>query len=220
MNVYVVVEGRVVEKAVYTVWIPEVNNELTPVRYLDDVAANNFYIVSGNGYPAYFEIVTAALEDVASSKIFDRLVICIDSEDMTMAEKRDEVIAHVQSTEHRHVDFRVVVQHFCFETWALGNRRIGSRNPQNEALRRYRQLYNVLSQDPEDLPALPAEKFNRSQFAEQYLRVTLNDRNKRLTYSKANPRVVAHPKFFREVQARMNETTHIQSFRVFVDAFS
>lgn len=48
---------------------------------------------------------------------------------------------HVQGTGFGHVDYRVVVQHFRFETWALGNRVIGSKNPQNETLRRYRQLY-------------------------------------------------------------------------------
>jgi len=42
MNVYVVVEGRVVEKAVYKVWIPEVNSELSPARYMGDVVQNNF----------------------------------------------------------------------------------------------------------------------------------------------------------------------------------
>src|SRR5262245_58688133 len=122
MNIYVVVEGRVVEKAVYTVWIPEINNALVPAALPADVVGDNrFIILSGNGYPQYFDTIRAALEDVASSNTFQRLVICIDSEDMTLEEKRAEVIAFVEGTEYRHVDYRVVVQHFCFETWALGN---------------------------------------------------------------------------------------------------
>jgi len=216
----VVVEGRVVEKAVYTVWIPLVNNTLTRAAYLTDVAGNNFYIVSGNGYPQYFDVIDAALQDVAADDTFDRLVICIDSEEMTLEEKREEVVTHVQGTGFGHVDYRVVVQHFCFETWALGNRVIGSKNPQNEALRRYRQLYNVRSRDPEGLPALDEEQLTRSQFAEKYLRLMLNDRHKSLTYSKANPRVVAHPKYFQHVCNRLNDTHHIQSFRAFLEAFA
>jgi hypothetical protein len=220
VNVYVVVEGRVVEKAVYTVWIPEVNRALRPATYLENVANDHFYIVSGNGYPAYFDIVYAALEDVNDSRgVIDRLVICVDSEEMTLEEKREELVTYVEATGYGHIDYRVVVQHFCFEAWALGNRVIGSRNPQNESLQRYRRLYNVLSRDPEGLPALPEERLTRSQFAEKYLRLTLNDRNKNLSYSKGNPRVVAHPKFFREVSRRLNETDHIRSFRAFIDAF-
>ncbi len=219
MNIYVVVEGRVVEKAVYQIWIPQVNRDLAPVRYPDEVVDNHFWIVSGDGYPAYFDIIDAALEDVGSSDRFDRLVICIDSEDMTLDDKRNEVAAHVAASPYAHVDYRVIVQHFCFETWALGNRRIGSRNPQNPTLRAYRALYNVMTHDPEGLPALGLERLNRSQFAEKYLRLMLNDRNKRLTYSKANPRVVAHAKYFEEVAGRLNDTGHIQSFQAFLDAF-
>jgi hypothetical protein len=219
MNIYVVVEGRVVEKEVYTVWIPEVNGALSPATHIGSVTQNNFLIISSNGYPGYWETIEAGLEDVATSGIFHRLVICIDSEDMTLQDKYNEVDDFVKATPYAHINYKIVVQHFCFETWALGNRRIGSKNPQNEALRRYRSLYNVLKRDPEELPALPQENLNRSQFAEKYLRVTLNDKGKNLTYSKSNPKVVAHPKYYEEVSSRLAQTGHIRSFQAFVDAF-
>jgi hypothetical protein len=219
MNVYVVVEGRVVEKAVYTVWIPKVNSALTPAAHIGNVTDNNFLIVSSNGYPAYFETIEAGLADVATSGLFDRLVISIDSEDMTLQEKYDEVDDFVRSTPYASIDYRIVVQHFCFEAWALGNRKIGSRKPQNQALLKYRRVHNVVTHDPELLPSLPDESLNRSQFAEKYLRLTLNDRNKRLTYSKNNPRVVAHPKYYEQLVNRMADTDHINSFRAFVEAF-
>ena len=115
MNVYVVVEGRVVEKAAYRVWIPQVNNALTYAALPPDVVGDNrFLIVSGNGYPQYFEVIRRALEDVAADNTFQRLVICIDSEDMTLAEKRTEVEQFIQETEYAYVDYRIVVQHFCF----------------------------------------------------------------------------------------------------------
>ena len=219
MNIYVVVEGSVSEKEVYTVWIPEVNTALTPAAYMNDVTQDKFLIVSGYGYPAYFETIGAALEDVATSGLFDRLVICIDSEDMTHQDKYEEVDNFVKTTPYASIDYKVVVQHFCFETWALGNRRIGSKNPQNETLRKYRRIHNVLTHDPEVLPSLPDEHLNRSQFAEKYLRVTLNDKNKKLTYSKSNPKVVAHPKYYKELSSRLVQTGHIGSFQAFMDAF-
>jgi hypothetical protein len=219
VNVYVVVEGRIVEKAVYTSWIPLINNSLSAARYVTEVDTDNFFIVSGNGYPQYFDTILSALEDVATSDIFNRLVICIDSEDMSLQDKHQEVVDFVQDSGYAHIDYRVVVQHFCFETWALANRRIGRRHPQTEPLRSYRQFYNVHSLDPEGLPALAREGLNRSQFAAKYLRVTLNDRYKNLSYSKGNPDVVAHPKYLGELQARLNDTQHIQSFRAFLNAF-
>ena len=219
MNVYVVVEGRVVEKAVYQVWIPEVNNTLAPVQYLDEVVQNNFYIVSGEGYPYYFKIIDAALEDVGQGNTFDRLVICIDSEDVGLEDKRGEVTEHVTASAHAGIDYRVVVQHFCFEAWALGNRTIGPRHPQNPTLQRYRAFYNVATHDPEGLSSPPDEQLTRSQFAEKYLRLMLNDRNKNLTYSKSNPSVVAHPKYYHQLVWRLADTGHIKSFQAFIDAF-
>lgn len=219
MNVYVVVEGRVSEKAVYTAWIPLINNALTVAPYIDDVVANNFFIVSGNGYPQYFDTIDRALDDVANGNTFDRLVICIDSEDMTLAEKYAEVVNVVQASGYGYVDYRVVVQHFCFETWALGNRKIGRRQPQNEPLRTYRNFYNVRALDPEGLPARPEEHLNRSQFAAKYLRATLNDRYRNLSYSKHDPHVLTHPKYFPELRSRLEDTHHIQSLQAFIDAF-
>jgi hypothetical protein len=69
------------------------------------------------------------------------------------------------------------------------------------------------------LPAYAAEQLTRSQFAEKYLRATLNNIHKNLSYSKRNPRVVAHPKYFGHVRKRLAETNHIQSFQAFLDAF-
>jgi hypothetical protein len=219
MNVYVVVEGRVVEKAVYTVWIPQVNPALVPVRAITDVVNNNFLIISGNGYPQYFDIIRNAFADVTSNSVFDRLVISIDSEDMTIEDKRQEIETFIASLDYVNVDWRLVIQHFCFETWALGNRVVASRNPKDGRLRKYKDVYNVTTQDPEGLPALVEERLNRSQFAEKYLRLMLNDRNKNISYSKGNPKFVAHPKYFGHVYRRTTDTGHIQSFRAFVDAF-
>lgn len=220
MNIYVVVEGRVVEKAVFKVWIPQVNKALRPATYLEDVVENHFYIVSGNGYPNYLDVIDGALQDVSVGETFGRLVICVDSEDMTREEKRDEIDDYVKMKGYAHIDYRIVVQHFCFEAWALGNRRIGARNPQNPSLVAYRQLYNVMSRDPEGLPPLAAEQLNRSQFAEKYLRLMLNEKNKNLTYSKGNPKVVAHPKYFAQLRSRLEETHHIASFGGFLEAFA
>lgn len=219
MNLYIVVEGRIVEKAVYKEWIPHINPMLSYVEYLSDVVNNNFVIRSGNGYPGYFDLIENGLRDVAADQKYSRLIICIDSEDMTRQDKYNEVDAFVKRTRIVGVDYRIVVQHFCFETWALGHRKIG-RNPKDARLIGYRRLYNVTADDPEGLPNLPTERLNRSQFAEKYLRLMLNDKNKQMTYSKRNPSYVAHPKFMKNVRSRFEDTGHIGSFGAFLTAVS
>jgi hypothetical protein len=220
VNIYVVVEGRVVEKRVYKSWIPCVNRRLRAVDFIQDVVTDNFFIVSANGFPGYFDVIRQGLEDVSSNKLFDRFVICVDSEEQTRTEKHGEIDTFVRSIGAAGVDYRIVVQHFCFEAWALGNRRAGSRNPKNLTLAGYKKLHDVVRHDPELLPGLPAERLNRSQFAEKYLRLMLNDKNKGLSYSKANPSVVAHPKYFAQVAGRLKDTSHIASFQSFLDAFA
>ena len=214
-----VVEGKVVEKSVYKVWVPEIRNDLTYVAHPSELINNNFTIVSGNGYPSYFETIKDAIGDVSSSAVPMRLIVCIDSEEMTLNDKYLEIDDYIKDVGPPQ-DYRIVVQHFCFETWALGNRKIPSRNPKNPKLQRFRKLHDVLKKDPEEWPGLPSEGLNRSQFAEYYLQLILNDRYKRLTYSKSNPHVVAHAKYFEELKLRRADTGHIKSFEAFISAFS
>src|SRR6266446_1602995 len=172
MNIYLVTEGKV-ESIVYRNWIPFVNPYLPEVGDFIKVHENNFYIVSGMGYPDYLDIIENAILDINNSGKFDRLVISVDSENMTKQEKYDEINAFVL---HKPcvAEIRIVVQHFCFEAWALGNRRIVRPHPTSSRLREYKQLFDVRSRDPEFLPHKPDENLNRAQFAEKSLRLALN----------------------------------------------
>lgn len=217
MNIYVVVEG-LVERRVYREWIPLVNPNLKQVYDIEAVVLDNFYLISGGGYPQYFDVVEAAIEDVNNFAAFDRLVISVDSEEFTFDDKYQEIDAFV-SARYCRVDTRIVIQHFCIETWGLGNRTIVRRNPQLPRLITYRALFDVLDRDPELLPEYPDEELNRSQFAERYLRAALNDRFRNLTYSKSNPQPLLHPAYFGQLESRLNESGHIQSFAGFLAAF-
>lgn len=218
MNIYVTTEG-VVETIVYKYWIPYINPNLTCVDYLQDVTDNNFILFSGGGFPHYFEVIANAIEDVNLNSAFDRLVISVDSEEETYAAKRSEILGFVAQT-HCRVEVRVIIQHFCFETWGLGNIRIVRPNTQSQLLRKYRAIFDVRSNDPEDLPPNNEEELNRSQFAEKYLRVALNDKFRNLTYSKRNPRALLHNTYFNQLQSRFSNTGHIASFHDFLNAFN
>jgi len=210
VNIYVVVEGET-EKKVYSTWIPLINPALTEISSVEDVSDNNFLIVKGGGIPGYFEIIEAAVEDVHSIAAFDRLVVCVDSEELTYVAKYQEVEAFINGTA-RAIDYRIVVQHFCFETWALGNRRIVSRYPQSQRLREFKNHFDVGARDPELLTVIPRLTLTRARFAESYLRALLNERFRNLTYIKGHPGPVSQRTYFEQLVDRYQATGHIGSF--------
>ena len=216
MNIYVLVEGKT-EKVVYKTWIPYVNPDLTYVNYPVELADNQFAIVSAMGYPDYLELIDSAVEDVVSSAAIDRLVVAIDSEEMTRAEKYDEVEARIQSID-RSIDYRIIVQHFCLETWALGNRRVVRALPQEANLKLFKGVYDVRVRDPGELPAY--KEWNRAQFAYRFLRAAFRDRWGSLTYSKSNPSQLRNKSYLEQLDYRLSATGHIESFEAFKTAFS
>ena len=219
MNYYIVVEGKT-EKYAYHAWIPQINSELTPVNLPEFVTENNYYIVSSMGYPQIFETIDKAIEDVNEIGLYNRLVIFSDSEDMTLEEKQQEIQDYING-KYCSIEIFIIIQHFCFETWALGNRVVFRRNPKTDKLKQFRRIYDVRINDPELLPPHPTNGLNRSQFAEVYLRTILNDRYRNLTYIKGDGIIIGHPKYFSQVKLRYEETGHIQSiaplFRVFAN---
>ncbi len=52
MNLYFLVEGNSTEKKIYPRWLEYLIPELTQVKYYDEVIKNNYYLISGQGYPA------------------------------------------------------------------------------------------------------------------------------------------------------------------------
>ena len=216
MNIYVLVEGKC-EKKVYKSWIPYVNPCLTYVEHPSEMENNHFSIVSSMGYPQYLEDVESAVIDVASSTVIDRLVVAIDSEEMTREEKYGELDELIRSVDAA-MDYRIIVQHFCLEAWALGNSRIVGLLPQDPILRKYKEIYDVRERDPEGLLAF--EEWNRAKFAYQYLRAAFRDRWGSLVYSKSKPGHLATSSYYQRLYERLNDTGHIDSFAAFNGAFS
>lgn len=218
MNIYIVCEGDIGERHVYESWVPMVNPALTFVDNLFSITANNFSIIVGGGFPNYFEVIEHAIDDVNNYGNIDRVVIAVDSENQSFQEKHDEIAAFLQQ-KHCNCDTKIVIQHFCLEAWALGNKRVGPRNPKLAKLIDYKKCFNVLDRDPELLPPYPPEFLNRAQFAEKYLRAMLLDKHRNLTYSKRNPKALLHKSYFAELNLRLNTTGHIASFAAFLSAF-
>lgn len=227
MNIYIVVEGAVGEKKVYTEWIPLVNSTLSHAPTLNEVAENNFYIAIGGGYPNIFEVIEDGIEDVTTIyknnyRLFDRFVVVIDSEENTLADKKNEItdfIDPILLQKNITFDYKVIVQHFCLEAWALGNKKITSNNIRIPELIKYKSIFDVATNDPEHLPPLPEQELNRAQFALKYLTILLNNKHRNHSYSKNNPDALLNKKYFEQVKKRYQETAHIGSFDAFLTAF-
>jgi len=217
MNIYIVTEG-ICEKKVYINWIPLINTKLVYVEKLPEIKNNNFIIYSGQGYPQYYDLIDGAIEDINNSGNIDRLVICIDSEELSYNEKYEEISEYIKDKKCI-AEIKIIIQFFCFETWALGNKKIGPHKPKTIIVKKYKEYFNVLDDDPELLPGYPPEKLNRSQFSNAYLRKLINEKG-HFSYNKGNPNYVKHPNFYKEVKKRHIETKHIMSFKFFLEAFS
>jgi len=218
MNIYVVVEGDVTEKIVYQHWIPYVNPQLTLVNHPTEVTENSFVIIGGQGYPQYRERIERAANDVERLPTFDRLVVAVDSEERDFANKQAEIRKIIEDSGLTK-DFRIIIQHFCFEAWALGNRRVPRRNPRDDTLRRYKTTYDVFENDPELLPGYEPEELTRVRFALKYLKAILRDRSPSLRYSKSDPGSVKERRYFDALVDRQLESGHIPSFQQFLTAF-
>ena len=226
MNIYVVVEGEIGEKKLYEQWIPYVNKNLSYVPTINQVSSNNFFIQRGGGFPNYFGVIKDAITDVRNLKnaqempLFDRLVIVIDSEDYTFNQKMLEIVDYVTPIiGNTYLDYKVIIQHFCLETWGLANKKITTSNIQNVKLLNYKKIFDVALNDPENLPDLIEEDLNRAQFASKYLRLLLNNKFRNLTYNKSDPGPLINQKYYNEVLNRHTTDMHITSFGTFLSAF-
>ncbi|MDM8525337.1 hypothetical protein QUF80_18355 [Desulfococcaceae bacterium HSG8] len=216
MNIYIVVEG-LAERKIFPYWIKILKPELTQVFTIDEVIENNFYLISGNGFPSYYDYIKDAIDTINSTNNFDKLIIAIDSEDQSRQEKYEEVNAFLADKTCT-AEIRIILQHFCLETWLLGNKRVGPRNPKTQELRTFKEYFDVFTDDPELLPDYPIKSLNRSQFAFLYLKKMLKE--KRMNYSKGVPKAICHPRYLEEVKRRHETSSHINSFGSFLDAFN
>ncbi|MFS2137355.1 hypothetical protein [Duganella sp. Dugasp56] len=216
MNIYWVVEGVSVEPKVYPAWIKEINPNLEQAFSMAEVDANKYYMVSGRGYPQYKEKIIRAVADVNMMDVFDRLVISVDSEDMSYDEKYIE-IENIILDAGMLKPYSIIVQECCFESWCLGNRKNVSRNPQSKLLNEYLRFYDVVGEDPSKMPSIDDDIYNKAQFAFKYLSECCKEKGS--FYNKSDPRYVAHARFFFHVRKRFEDTNHVSGMGNFVAAF-
>jgi hypothetical protein len=220
MNVYFLVEGRRTEKKIYPKWLSHLVPELTKVDFFEDVKEFNYKLFSGFGFPHLLhKHLRSSVEEVNESGNYDYFVICLDADESSVTDMIDEVNSFMNQegiTLIKKTKLVIIVQNRTIESWLLGNPRIYKRNPtKSTILKELIAFYNVATHDPELM--LKEEDFEGSigDYHFLYLREYLLERN--ISYSKEYPREVTEEYYLNELIKRNTSTSHLASFKYFLD---
>ncbi|MGI6030343.1 MAG: hypothetical protein ACOX7F_02430 [Eubacteriales bacterium] len=216
MNLYMLVEGRRTEVAVYPAWLQHELPFLRQVDYPFQARQNCFYVVSGFGYPNLLHHIANCVREVNRYKQYDYLVICLDSDNL---EVRDRIIEieNLLDKEHlwpKRAQIRVLVQKKCIETWFLGNRALQQVEPTAQLLP-YWNAYNVFERDPERMEKPIHYRGSIGDFHCHYLIHLLEAHG--IRYSKRQPGAVCTPEYIEQLRLRTRETRHLRTLRNFFD---
>ena len=94
MNIYFLVEGNSTERKIYPKWLGYLLPELIRVQYSHQVKHNNYYLISGEGYPAIlYDGLDNAIDKIQETNNYDYLVLCVDADEETV----DERVSYIQN---------------------------------------------------------------------------------------------------------------------------
>lgn len=217
MNIYFLVEGRRTEKKVYPKWLSLLIPKITEVKHPTQVVDKNYYIFNGNGFPSLLDNhLHNAIVDVNNIKLFNYFVICLDSDEDSVEQRRQQVLDFITQNNIKIINCEliIIVQNKCIESWFLGYQKMYSRQPHSELLREYNDFYNVSINDPEEMGKI--DRFETcAQFHESYLSEMLVEKNVR--YTKKNPNIVTEEYYLKGLIERNTNTNHISTFKDFID---
>ncbi|MFM2061194.1 MAG: hypothetical protein RLZZ507_864 [Cyanobacteriota bacterium] len=218
MNLYFLVEGKRTENKVYPAWLKHLLPELQQVKNFDEVDKNNFYLFSANGYPSIiYDHLPNAILDIQENGKYNYLVLCLDAEENAVSEIKQEIYDFLatEKPEMGNIELVLIIQNRCLETWFLGNRKIYTRNPQDNLLLEYTRYYDVSIDCPELMGQY--QSFNtHAQFHEAYVKELFRAKN--INYSKRNPGDVVKQFYLQQLIERIeSENTHLPTFQTFLE---
>ncbi|MFM6395245.1 MAG: hypothetical protein ACKPFF_01005, partial [Planktothrix sp.] len=133
MNIYFLVEGKSTERKIYPKWLEYLIPNLVRVQYYDQVENNNYYLISGEGYPKIlYDGLENAVDKILEAPRYDYLVICVDADEESVEERIQYIREFISGKEINlgKTKVEIIIQNRCIETWLLGNKRIfDSRQP-------------------------------------------------------------------------------------------
>lgn len=213
MNAYFLVEGRRTEAKLYPSWLETLLPNHARVRNAAEADTNNYYLISGMGYPSLLTHLKHAIADCNALQKYQFLILCLDGDEFSVGDRQAEVTRFLESDRLSLLSgaFRVVVQYRTIETWLLGNPRIVTHHPSQQDLSAFLKFYNVRTDDPEAMPLMDGYKLHAS-FHEAYLKAIF--REKGIHYTKSNPGDAAKSYYLSQLINRTSkEPRHLKSFQ-------
>lgn len=216
MNLYFILEGEKTEMILYPKWINFILPHFIHAPLISNVNNNSYYLFSGAGIPSIYNHTVNAIKDINDNPIFNRLIVCLDGEEIGVEERINELKNYIQASGVSLVEscqLDIVIQNICIETWFLGNRKVVKKIPEGQLLREFINHFNVTSEDPEIMDKMDSFR-NKAHFHYAYFREILKEHN--LVYRKSQPKIVMDKAYFEELEKRVNETEHLSSFKSFI----
>lgn len=219
MNLYILVEGKQTERRLYPSWLASISPSLKKVDSLSSLNENNFYLISGEGYPRMIDVALVnSLKDIRQFPNISNFWIVMDSEGSEVSEKRQYVLSRIEEAgiDINHCTVDIIIQDPCIETWGLGNKIICSKNKLEAAFTPFYKHYDVNSSDPEKMQKPDDYEGSIAKYHESYLKSMLALRN--ATYTKKNPAALMEPSYLQQLVDRANDgDNHLGSFKHFHD---
>jgi hypothetical protein len=230
------VEGKRTEPKIYKAWLSHLFPYLNFVKRPEEITTNSCRIIPGNGYPNMVSTpklsdepsrLDACLMDIKKFNNIDYFFICVDSEEETYWERFNDISLRLdnskvklQMEQFERTEFYIIVQHRCIETWALGNACLPinySRLNISEDFVQFQKYYDVLTNDPEQIPSIPPNYFfsTQAKFHEKYLKEYLREFG--LSYSKNQPGTIQSQDFLNALIKRCSSTNHLSSLKNLFD---
>lgn len=143
----------------------------------------------------------------------DCLVIVLDADIYGSVEATyEKVVRELQKANIDDIQWEIIVQNKCIETWFLGNRE-AYPDSYSDAFAPFADHYNVSKQDPEQMPG--DGEHSIGTYSKVYLKKMLNESKR--TYTERRVKDVTMPEYLEGMNNRIQETEDVASYKAFVD---
>lgn len=221
MNYYFLLEDEKSLLKVLPFWLKYMGFGCIRVPDISQVKNNNYILQSGQGVT---QLITKVLFDTIdtiqrSSNRIDKLVIILDSESVSVEQRKQEVTDKIKEKYDLVMlsfEIVIIVCNHCFETWLLGKPGLYPDSVGSDShFYQYYNNYNIESCDPENMLPPSNSTDTIAQYHFHYFHDLMLYRKMR--YTKKKPEIVAKEDYFNGLCQRTKTTGHIPSFKQLLD---
>lgn len=221
MNYYFLLEDEKSLLKVLPHWLEHMGFKCTRVPDITYISENNYILQSGQGV---VQLITKVLFETIdtiqiSEKRIDKLVVIVDSESLTVSQRKNEVLNKISekyNIEDLSFEICIIVCNHCFESWLLGKKGLYPEKVDSDSpFYPYFSYYNIETCDPELMQPPSDSNDNIAKYHFHYFHELMLFRKTR--YTKKKPGIVTEEDFFNGLCQRIDTTDHIPSFKYLIE---